>query len=237
VTTPEPAPAHVVASALADVAALGSFFTIKVGGPADRWRAVRDGYAAGIPDLVSATARRHDVADRSRIAASIAQLGHAAHLWSPPLACALLHQVVPDLTDLQRQDGSPALRLPQAHGYRVDGTEVHQVAALIHRTIVRDHLRPLAAGLKIKVADGLLWGNAASALAEAARTIAGSHPALSAPTARLATAVLEIEPLRNAGRFTGPGLEFRRRSCCLYYQAPAGAHCADCALPRRRDIA
>ncbi|WP_433236003.1 (2Fe-2S)-binding protein [Actinomadura nitritigenes] len=229
---PRPAPAHVVASALADVATLGPFFTITVGGPADGWRAARDGYAAGIPDLVSATAHRHGVGERSRIAASIAQLGHAAHLWSPPLACALLHQVVPDLTELQRQDGRPALRLPRAHGRRVDGADVHEVAALIHRMVIEDHLRPLAAGLKIKIAGGLLWGNAASALAEAARTIADAYPALGTSAARLATAVLEIEPLRNTGRFTGPGLGFRRRSCCLYYRAPAGAHCADCALTR-----
>ncbi|WP_084223322.1 (2Fe-2S)-binding protein [Mycolicibacterium holsaticum] len=46
------------------------------------------------------------------------------------------------------------------------------------------------------------------------------------------------ESLLNTGELVGsgvlaaPGLQFRRRSCCLYYRTSDGGKCRDCALTK-----
>jgi ferric iron reductase protein FhuF len=89
----------------------------------------------------------------------------------------------------------------------------------------------------VKLADGLVWGNAASALAGTLR--AGSlRPVQAAPITGLVGALLAMEPLAGTGFFTerpsGGVLRpeaFRRRGCCLYYRVPPGGGlCGDCAL-------
>lgn len=111
------------------------------------------------------------------------------------------------------------------------------LAVLIYRTVLSGHLEPLAAALPVKVAPGLLRGNAASALTAALRVLVASRPAL-APAARdLAQALLTTGTLsgtgalRSTGTAAGPGLEFLRRSCCLFYRVPDGGYCGDCPLP------
>lgn len=230
---PRPAPAGVaapggaVAAALRDVADLGMFFAVRVGGPDAGWHPVRDAYARGYDDLVTATAARYGTAEL-RVGASLVQLSHAARLWSPVLACAVLHGVVPSLTDLQRADDGMALRLPTASGtYAPDGPAL---AAKLYDTVVRGQLDVLAAGLRVKVAPRLLAGNAASALVGSARVLLTARPALRTPLTALTAELLATGRLAGTGGVTGPGPVFRRRSCCLLYRTPSGGTCGDCPL-------
>ncbi|MEO3841723.1 MULTISPECIES: (2Fe-2S)-binding protein [unclassified Streptomyces] len=223
----QPLSPAVVAAALEDVAALGPFFALAVAGPGDGWHPVAGTYARGAADLVAATAGRYGTAEL-RIGASLVQFGHASRLWSPVLACALLHGVLPDLTGLQRADEGPALRLPVPAGRPAPAAA--RLPEVLYEEVVTRHLEPLAAGLRVKVAAGLLYGNAASALVGAAAALRAARPALGDPLTRLTGALLCTGRLAGTGLLTGPGLTFRRRSCCLYYRVPGGGTCGDCSL-------
>ncbi len=223
-----PADLRSLVTALADAAVLGDFFTITCGRPDPAWRPAREAYRHGLRDLIGQTARRLGVS-QNRVAASIAQLGYAARLWSPALACALRQSIVPDLQGLQIRAELPVrLCLPQPRGWHADGPGV--LAGLLYHNVVEEHLEPLAAGLDVKIANGLLWGNAASAMAGALGVIVGASPGLGEPARALADLLLSAGRLRGNGHFTGPGLDFRRRSCCLYYRVPDGGMCGDCCL-------
>ncbi|WP_419999727.1 (2Fe-2S)-binding protein [Streptomyces boninensis] len=215
------------AEALADIASLGPFFTVVVGGAAEGWHPVADTYRRGFTDLVERTAARYETGEL-RVGASIVQLGHAARLWSPVLGCAVVHGIVPDLTGLQRADNGPALRLPTAAGFpAATGPEL---AAQLYDVVLRQHLDPLAAGLRVKVAPRLLAGNAASALVGSAQALLASRPDLRTPVTALTTELLNTGQLRGTGDLRPYDLRFKRRSCCLFYRTPGGGKCGDCSL-------
>jgi len=216
-----------VSAALAEIASYGEFFTITVGGTGEGWQPVRRVYANGCADLIGETVNRYDTTDL-RIGASLVQFSHASRLWSPVLACALGHGVVPDLACLERADDGARLRLPEPAGEPVDRD--HPPPDLLYRIVVQQHLEPLAAGLRVQMAAGLLFGNAASALVEASRALQSARPDLREPATELTESLLATGKLDKAGVLTGPDLAFRRRSCCLYYRTPAGSKCSDCAL-------
>src|SRR6204780_4748616 len=73
-----------------------------------------------------------------RIGASLVHLGHATRLWSPVLACALVHGVIPDFKDLQRADDGAPLRMPEPIGVPADKIS----AGLLYRVVVRQHMQP-----------------------------------------------------------------------------------------------
>ncbi|MEU3144819.1 MULTISPECIES: (2Fe-2S)-binding protein [unclassified Streptomyces] len=223
------ASAGAVAAALQDVAALGGFFAVHVGGRDEGWHPLDHSCARGFTDLAEAVAHRYHTRE-PRIDVSIAHLGHAARLWSPALACALLHGIVPDLTELQRADDGPALRLPRPAGWH---TELLPEPALALNEQVMGHLRGLAAGLRVRIAPRLLDGNAASALVGAAHALLRARPGLREPLTGLTTELLGTGRLAGTGTITGPDLTFRRRSCCLYYRVPNGSKCGDCCLAGR----
>ncbi|MFI6512309.1 (2Fe-2S)-binding protein [Streptosporangium sp. NPDC050855] len=226
-TSLRPAPPEAVAAALSEVAELGPFFSIGAGEHGGMWRSVEEAYADGFAQLVSAFATRHGLWER-RVAVSVVQLGHAARLWSPVLGCAVTHGIVPDLGGLrQRVDGS-ALWLPEARGWWAPRGQA--LVRVMYRLVMEEHLAVLARGLRVKVAAGLLHGNAASALAGAAHAVVRARPGLRRPVTSLAVALLGVGDLRGTGAFTGPDLAFRRRSCCLYYRLPDGGVCGDCCL-------
>ncbi|MEU2286288.1 (2Fe-2S)-binding protein [Streptomyces sp. NPDC013178] len=174
-------------------------------------------------------------APETRIAASIAQQGLAARLWAVALGCAALYGRLPDLDPrLLRWDpdgGAPDdLWLTQVRARPGD-------AATLTESVLHGHLEPLAAALRARhpVAPGLLRGNAASALAGAARQLdrwARRHGRTEvAARSRALTAELLAHPLLAAtGTLTGTA--FRRRSCCLYYRVPGGGVCGDCCFTR-----
>ncbi|WP_317448016.1 IucA/IucC family C-terminal-domain containing protein [Streptomyces collinus] len=211
------------------------------------------------------TSRVATVADRlrtgeARVAASIAHQGLAARLWSTALACAALYDRLPDLGPrLLRWDGAA----PAPDDLWL--TEVREAPgdpAGLADTVLHAHLRPLGEALTARygVAASLLWGNAGSALAGAARELdrwARAHGRTDvADRARLLTDDLFAHPLlrttgtratttratttrttatataTGTGTSTGTAAAFRRRSCCLYYRVPGGGICGDCCFTR-----
>ncbi|MYT69133.1 MULTISPECIES: (2Fe-2S)-binding protein [unclassified Streptomyces] len=214
-----------VAEALRDVARLGGFFALDTAAPRDHvdggW-GLRDGFAA----------RARVVNDRFgtaelRVGASVAHLGLAARLWSPVLACALLHGIVPTMSAVEWSGEGTDLRLTAPRG-RLAARLPSPVEAL--HAEVDGVLRDVEDGLTVKVAPGLLAGNSASALVGSAAQLLRTRPALRGPLTRLVRELLETGRLRGTGRITGPRLTFRRNSCCLLYRAPGGGKCGDCCL-------
>ncbi|GGP32559.1 hypothetical protein GCM10010287_50720 [Streptomyces variabilis] len=167
----------------------------------------------------------------ARVAASVAHQGLAARLWSVALGCAALHDSVPDLapdTVRWNPEGSAPddLWLAEVRPLPAD-------AATVAAVVLHGHLEPLSAALRARhrVAPALLRGNAASALAAAAREIARhARPEAAARAARLSGELLAHPLLAGAGGRTATG--FRRRSCCLYYRVPGGGVCGDCCFVR-----
>ncbi|OBG37513.1 iron reductase [Mycobacterium alsense] len=216
-----------ISHALAETSSYKGFFALTVGGDAAGWHPVGQSYADGCADLIEATARRYATPDL-RIAASLVHLGHATRLWSPVLACALGHGVVPDLSGLQRADHGAQLRIPEPVGAPVGSPSTDA----LYRIVVHEHLEPLAAGLRVKLAPGLLAGNVASALVGAARALLDARPDLRGPVVAAAGALLDTGMLAGSGLLEGPHLVFRRRSCCLLYRAPGMSVCGDCVFRR-----
>ncbi|MBQ1094467.1 (2Fe-2S)-binding protein [Streptomyces sp. B93] len=174
-------------------------------------------------------------APEERIAASVAQLGLAARLWSVALGSAAVYGRIPDLG-------------PRLLGWDPDAsapddlwlTEVRPLpgdAATVAAAVLDAHLEPLAAAVRSRhrVAAGLLWGNAASALTGAARRLdrwarAEGRPDVAARSGALTRRLLTDPRLAGTGTLTGTA--FRRRSCCLYYRLPGGGLCGDCCFTR-----
>ncbi|MGV0815746.1 (2Fe-2S)-binding protein [Mycolicibacterium boenickei] len=215
--------------ALSETASYGGFFAITVGGDPQGWIPVQRCYDDGCADLIRTTADRYGTGDL-RISASLVQFSHASRLWSPVLATALGHGVVPDLTGLQRHSTSTDLRLAAPIGRAVDGDR--PLSEQLYRLVIEDHLEPLAAGLRVKMAPGLLYGNAAAALVAAADQLSGARPELRPAAVAVTESLLATGNLVGSGVLTG--LTFRRRSCCLFYRTPGGSFCGDCALARRK---
>lgn len=218
-----------ISTELAETASYGGFFALTVGGEAAGWHPVGQSYADGCADLVDATARRYRTTDL-RIGASLVHLGHAARLWSPVLACAIGHGVIPDLEDLHRADDGAQLRLPKPLGEPLTSP----APDVLYRVVVNEHMRPLAAGLRVKLAPALLAGNVASALVGAARALLSARPDLHSAIVETTVSLLDTGVLAGSGVRTGPRLSFRRRSCCLFYRLPGGSLCGDCVFPRTR---
>lgn len=213
-----------ITAELTQIARYGGFFVIAHGGDDRGWRPIGRCYAEGYADLIEATADRYRTTDL-RVSASLVQMSHASRLWSPVLACVVAHGTVPDLTGLQRADDSAALRLPVPQGSRLHRDR----APTLYRIVVEENLEPLADGLRVKVAPGLLYGNIASALVAAARVLYSIHPQLREDATRLVRSLLATGKLAGTGTVKH-NLAFRRRSCCLYYRVGGGSKCSDCAL-------
>ncbi|MFE5187882.1 (2Fe-2S)-binding protein [Streptomyces sp. NPDC056628] len=216
---------------------LGGFFVLRTSLDVPRaGTALARAYADGDPlDLRVRHVARVLRTGEDRVAASVAQQGLAARLWSVTLGCAALYGSVPDLDPelLHWDPGAAApddLWLGEVRARRADPGTVADV-------VLHGHLEPLAGALgrRHRVAHGLLWGNAGSALVAAARQLDGWARAHgrsdAAARARDLTARLLAHPLL-AGTGTLTGTAFRRRSCCLYYRVPGGGLCGDCCLTR-----
>jgi ferric iron reductase protein FhuF len=229
----EPATAVTIRTALDATAGMGPFFALELGVAGDGWALASESYAAGADEFLAVAGGVPDSAE-PRVAASIAQLGYAARLWSPVVGAVLLGGVVPDLSGLRISASRPArLGVSEPRGWHAD--DIAGLAELSYRSVVERHLEPLTKALRDRVAPGLLWGNAASALAGALGMLAGARPELRGPAAALAGELLSTGRLAGAGDLgvTGAGLGFRRRSCCLYYRLPGGGLCGDCSLSTR----
>lgn len=228
---------------LAALGSLGGFFVLRTGvsprAPlptlarayaAPRNDDPRDVYANPLifrVDKVTRTLR----APEARIAVSIAHQGLVARLWSIALGAAALYGQLPDL--------DPGLLRWDPDGSAPDDlwlSEVRALPAAAIGEVVRDgHLVPLAAALRAehRISEGLLWGNAGSALAGAWRqldrwaTVNGRTDV--ADRARALAGDLFAHP--DLSPTVEPGT-LRRRSCCLYYRLPGGGLCGDCCFTR-----
>lgn len=214
-----------ISAALDDVASCQGFFVITVGGDDTDWLPIQRCYDHGYTDLIEATARRYGNTD-PLVATSLVHLAHATRLWSPMLACALMHKVVPDLRRLQRAVDGTALRLPTATGHPLEGSAADQ----LYRIVVQEHLEQFAAGLAVRPANGLLAGNIASALVGACQALSATHPELSNEIAVTCDVLLATGILAGSGQLGGPHRQLRRRSCCLFYRTSAGSVCTDCVF-------
>ncbi|MFB4310817.1 (2Fe-2S)-binding protein [Actinomadura sp. GTD37] len=212
-----------VVGVLRDVGRTGAYFEIRTelgegpwppfGGDVERLRALTADYA-----------ERLGTAER-RVAGSLVFQGLAARLWSPVVAAAAAG-VVPDLSGLRWRwaPGEPiVLAVAEPRGWRAEGAA--EAASIAHAVVVDGHLRPLREAMSevVGLAAGLVWGNAASALAGSLN--------VGAPDPRRVALVRELlgrEPLAGTGSFGADG--FVRKSCCLYYRAPGGGMCGDCGL-------
>jgi FhuF 2Fe-2S C-terminal domain len=226
-----PASARRVRAALAGTAQLGPFFQLEVrgNGPDPGWLSAAELCRDGLAGLVASTARQLGT-DQTRVAASILHQGFAARLWSPALACALLAGVVPDLTSLV-VSMAPSIRLALADAAGWQAGSAAELAEQIAAAVAAP-LAGLAGALPVPLADGLVRGNSASAMAGALGVLARARPDRRESAAALAAALLRTPDLAGAGRLTGSALAFRRHSCCLYYRVPGGGLCGDCCFDR-----
>jgi ferric iron reductase protein FhuF len=188
--------------------------------------------------LVDAVGAWLGTAER-RVAASLVVLGYAARLVGPTLAVALRDGILPDARPSRVEyDYHPrrgfTLALPDPTGWHI---APRQLPAQWCATVLDAHLQPLVQAIRaqVPVAAGLLWGNVASGLTGALRSLAATGAVPPARCLDVGLAVLDHGPLRGSGDLTvvDGRLSFRRRSCCLYYRLDGAGTCGDCALPAR----
>jgi ferric iron reductase protein FhuF len=174
--------------------------------------------------------------DEVRVAASLVVLGYSARLIGPAVALPLRDGILPDLRPTRvrfayRPDRGFQLHLAEPAGWR---GEPAALRARWHADVVDDHLAGLIDSVRTvtPVAAGLLWGNIASGVAGALRTLVRSGAVPADRCLAEGLAMLDHGPLRGTGdlRLAGDDLAFTRRSCCLYYRLDGGGYCGDCAL-------
>jgi ferric iron reductase protein FhuF len=197
--------------------------------------ATPDPGASAAGRLVDAVQHRLDHPER-RVAASLVVLGYAARLVGPTLAVLLRDGILLDARPTRihyryaPQTGF-VLGLPHPSGWRAREDLLRRAWCA---TVLDGHLRPFIDAVRAvtPIAAGLLWGNVASGITGALRTLAvplGSRR-------QTGLALLDHGPLRGSGDLTvrDGQLHFRRRSCCLYYRLDGAGTCGDCPLPAVR---
>jgi hypothetical protein len=216
------------------LAALGPYF--EVGRPAGDWlplRVLLDSPAALTERVLATRAALGGDAVPPRVAASVAQLGLVARLLAPVFGAAVLdgRLLVLDEVSWRPVLGGPMpLALPDG---ALGGVPYDSLVDAIAERVLAGPVRALVdltAGLS--VSPKVLWGNVASGINGAASMVGAARPDLAMRSRALATGLLEAPVLR--GSATGvPGVDFRRRSCCLLYRlGPAApkAVCGDCVI-------
>ncbi|MBT2493730.1 (2Fe-2S)-binding protein [Streptomyces sp. ISL-96] len=226
---------------LEEAASVGGFFALRTRTPD-----AGAGAGAHVPlariyagDLAPLTFRVDKVAARlgapeRRVAASIAHLGLVARLWSLALGPAALYGEFPDLPpdDLR---WNADLTSPHDLWLAAPPSPLPATADRIREVVQYGHLLPLADAFRQdgRISRPLLWGNAGSALAGAARELhawarKNGRPEVGERALELAAELFRHPDLRATG--TLDGAAFRRRSCCLYYRCPSGGLCGDCVF-------
>ncbi len=228
-----------IVTALEAAAELGMYFRLAdPGREGAGWQPAGLLYAAGTDHLDRLLASvRATLGDcEPRVAASLFYQGYAARLLSPSLACLVTSGCVPDLPAprlVWRHPDDQVIELGLSPGAGRAGA-VRPVIEHLVASSFGEHLTPLAGALRLRVrlAPGLLRGNAASALAGGLRLLSGQ---IGPRWRTLAAHALAQPDLRGTMRAGDPVLApvFVRRSCCLYYRVEGGGLCADCPLPGR----
>lgn len=219
-----------------EAASVGAFFALRATPPPEGGHralaCLYEGAAAPLTSRIDTVAERLGASER-RVAASVAQLGLAARLWSTALGPAALSGRFPDLR-AENLHWDPRQQAPDDLWTR-SAELLPGTADRIRDVVQYGHLEPLAEAIRrdTPVSSRLLWGNAGSALAGAVRQLIGwarthGRPDVAARTRTLAAELFDHPALRDTGAPHGPG--FRRRTCCLYYRVPGGGLCGDCVF-------
>ncbi|MDQ3628894.1 MAG: (2Fe-2S)-binding protein [Actinomycetota bacterium] len=227
-----------------DLERIGPYFALETGAVTalTGWRSLADLKVQDAPlraRVATAHASISAGADGvpERVAASAVQLGLTARLVSPALAGAVLAALVPDLSahrtwwSASDTDAAP-FAVPHLDVGEVVGVEetVQTLLGLVLRGSVATLLR---ATLDVAgVAEQILWGNVASALAGAGTVIGAFRPELEDRCRDIVSALVATPLLAGTGGYDRR--EFRRSTCCLFYLAPGGGLCRDCVLAVRR---
>lgn len=236
--TPQPVGAPDRARYLAELSTLGGYFALtSVNG--HQWQCISTLFTDVVLTdhvdrtraAIAASAGCPSAQIPIRMAASSFQLGVAARLLSPVIGGALSLGAVPIL-DAQTVRWAPSGgHAPQFAVAETAWTPVRSTtAAQVIMASVLPVLIELGDRLNALVAlsPRITLGNLTSAANGAVTVLAMSRPHLDSPGRALVRALLAIEPLTGTGAFVGG--RFRRRSCCLYYQAPESGLCGDCVL-------
>lgn len=180
------------------------------------------------------------VADRigteeDRVAASTLQYGLAARCWSLIFGSWQGGRLVLDLRGLgyvPTAADSIELTLIDRAAWDYGSATAEETADRMVQTIVAQ-LDGLHTALRTvtRVADGLLWGNAASSLVSAARTAGAGRD--DGRLGDIVSSILRRAPFVDR-LIDVPTRGIRRRSCCLWYRTAEKSHCGDCPLPPRR---
>lgn len=228
---------------LETVSGIGGFFVLRAAEPVVPGGAYLPLARVYGGDLAPLEARVARVGERLRapeyrVAASIAQLGLAARLWSMTLGSAALYGAVPDIAP-ETLHWDPARSTPDDLWWSGTRT-LPATPARVREVVQHGHLVPLAAALRAAgpVSARLLWGNAGSALGGAVRELTRwahrqGRPEAAERARALAAALFDDPDL--AGTLqegTLQSLTPRRRTCCLYYRCPGGGLCGDCVFDR-----
>jgi ferric iron reductase protein FhuF len=229
---------HVV-DVLAEVATISAYFEVGSGPLEPGWRPLTELITDPGPlsDRVAEVAERLGTTE-TRIAASIWFQGLAARLWSPVVGAAVTRELLLDLAPARSfwrpaPSGPLPLRVVHPAGWVI--ADPDRTAGQLYRNVVTELLEPLVHTVQevAKIAPGLLWGNAASALAGTVQAIARGRPELAARASALGRELLSKGVLEGSGELVEPApgrLFFVRHSCCLYYRLPGGGMCGDCTL-------
>jgi ferric iron reductase protein FhuF len=215
-----------VLATLRRIRGISPFFALDVGRPGPDWlpgEAVLDGSA--LPGVLDAIGARYRT-DERRVAASLFFLS-----WTARLLCPVVGALVVGGRVLDVRPENLWWRYDAASGLAV------RLAEPAYGPEAAQALAPVVASVRsvVPVAEGLLWGNAASSIAGALLTVLRSGTATRQECEEWGARLLSAPPLAGTGEFLDfPGdLFFRRRSCCLYYRLDGGGTCGDCPLPRR----
>ncbi|CAN5732751.1 hypothetical protein BH10ACT9_BH10ACT9_57800 [soil metagenome] len=211
-----PADVDRLAAVLSRAAHFGSYFEADVSGP-----------DLDLDEALTNVCRRLGTTEL-RVAASALQYEFGERLWSVALGAWAFGRVVPDYAGLRcgsSPDGTLSIGFVGLRGWNCLGINTDSVADLL-----RDNVLPMLVQFheelrkRVKMADGLVWGNAATALVLSARSASRARSCTA-----VAVALLAEPPLSD--RLTGSlGISMRRRSCCLYYRTAVGRKCGDCPL-------
>ncbi|MEU3024456.1 (2Fe-2S)-binding protein [Nocardiopsis alba] len=238
-----------MASLLADLGRINTFFTLESTPPGPGWEPVMRGEPTGPRLAAEVEVVRARIGTRFggrpedvewRVAASLFHQSLSSRVLSPVLAAAVLHGVRLDPFHLflrTGHDGPMTLRTidheaaplpersPEAIAARVETTALAGLSRVVHA------LRDVG-----RISPRLLNGNTSSSLAGAARALSEARPEHREVVEEVARLLLEGPSLKGGGHTEvddhGRPV-FRRTTCCLYYRIPNGGKCGDCVLLHR----
>jgi iron complex transport system ATP-binding protein len=234
-----------VRAALASGGDLGMFFGLAdPGNEPIGWQQASSLYAlhrGGPLDAILESVRTKLGGCEPKIAASLFFQGYASRLLSPQLGCIAMAGCVPEMDPERlfwRRPAEETIALGMTAGPGWTASSEILIEQVV-RASFEEHLQPLTAALqaRVRIAEGLLRGNAAAALIGGLRLLSEY---LEPSWTDLAARALAQPCLRGCGSLQEQEPVYVRHSCCLYYRVSSGEKCGDCPLtirvpPREND--